>query len=361
MNKKYIAIIASAIVVVLIGAYACSSSRNYHKIIVVTGATPLALKQDADKNISLEVSGNTKKIYKFDEDSINAFASVYIRTREIDPKGELEGTYRYTGVQVLNILEGIAPEKPKDAPFDRPLDMVVTFISSSGNQAHFSYGEITMTDDVKPVILAYHRTELVSSKSTPEKPYTLNKHKGDLTGLRLICPGDNDTARYLDDVKKIVIREIPVDNTEFPLMTKGFRCVADSVQTVYNGKVLPLDLNDVETASTRNWFRTGHGQGFKGVSSASGYNLRSLLRKNFPGAGENNYFLFVACDGYRTLFSGREIFNTVAGKSMMLLNEVDGRETRGGMSLGPVSDYYVDRETWGLTHIMMIDNVQDIK
>jgi hypothetical protein len=361
MNKKYIAVIASAIALILIGAYACSSSRNYHKIIVVTGATPLALKQDVDKNISLEVSGNTKKVYKFDEDSLNAFASVYIRTREVAPNGDFEGTYRYTGVQVLNILEGIAPEKPKDAPFDRPLDMIVTFISSSGKQVHFSYGELTMTDDVKPVILAYSRTELAASKSTPEKPYKLNIHKGDVKGLRLICPGDNNTARYLDDVKRIVLREITVDNSEFPEMTKGFRCVADSVKTVHNGKVMPLDLNGIETGNVANWVRTGHGQGFKGISSASGYNLRSLLRKNFPGAGEKNYFLFVACDGYRTMFSGREIFSTDAGKDMMLLKEMDGAKTRCGMSLGPVRDYYVDRETWGLTHIMMVDGVQDIK
>ncbi len=361
MNKKYIALIASCIAVFIIGAYACCSSRNYHKIIVVTGATPLALKQDADKDISLEVSGNTKKVYRFDEDSLNAFASVYIRTREVAPNGDFEGTYRYTGVQVLNILEGIAPEKPKDAPFDRPLDMVVTFVSSTGKQSHFSYGELTMTDDIKPVILAYSRTELQASKASAEKPYTLNIHKGDVKGLRLICPGDNNTARYLDDVQKIVIREISVDNSEFPEMTKGFRCVADSVKTVYKGEVLPLNLTGVETASIENWVRTGHGQGFKGISSASGYNLRSLLKKNFPGAGENNYFLFVACDGYRTLFSGREIFNTDAGKDMMMLKEMDGTKTRGGMSLGPVRDYYVDRETWGLTHIMMIDNVQDIK
>jgi hypothetical protein len=42
---------------------------------------------------------------------------------------------------------------------------------------------------------------------------------------------------------------------------------------------------------------------------------------------------------------------------MMLVNEVDGKPVRGGASLGPVKDYYVDRETWGLTHIIMLDNI----
>ena len=361
MNKKYIVIITAAIIAIISFGYACSSYKNYYKIMAVTGATPLAVKQDLTKDVSLEVSGNTKRVYKFDEESLNAFASVYLRTMEVAPDGTFEGTYRYTGVPVINILEGIAPEKPEDAAFDRPLDMVVTFISSSGKQSHFSYGELTMTDDTRPVILAYSRKELSASKATPEKPYTLNKHKDDVTGLRLVCPGDKDTARYLDDVKKIVLRDVDVDNSILPEMLKGFKCYAHSVRTIYKKKIRPLELKGTEAASVENWLRTGHGQGYKGISSAEGFKLRSVLRKNFPGAGENNYFLFVACDGYRSLFSGREIFSTDAGKDMMIMKQFDGANVRGGTSVAPVRDYYVDREIWGLTHIVMIDKVNDVK
>jgi hypothetical protein len=361
MNKKYIVLAGSLIALIITGGYACSIHKNYYKLMAVTGATPLAVKQDVEKDITLEISGNTKKVYKFNENSLNAFSPIYIRTREVAPNGDFEGTYRYSGIQVLNILEGIAPEKPKDAPFDRPLDMVVTFISSTGKQSHFSYGELTMTDDIKPVILAYSRTELAASKATKEKPYTLNIHKGDVTGLRLICPGDNNTARYLDDVKRIVLREIPVDNSVLPEMLKGISCVSIGVKTVYKGRMMTLSFKDVKAETVENWTRVGHGQGFKGISSASGYNLRSLLKKNFTAAGENNFFLFVACDGYRTIFSGREIFGTEAGKDMMIINKIDGQTVRGCISLSPIRDYYVDRDTWGLTHIMMIDDVQDIK
>jgi len=361
MNKKYIVMIAAAIIAIISFGYVCSSYKNYYKIMAVTGATPLAVKQDLKKDVSLEVSGNTKRVYKFDEDSLNAFASVYLRTMEVASDGKFEGTYRYTGIPVLHILEGIAPEKPEDAAFDRPLDMVVTFISSSGKQSHFSYGELTMTDDTRPVILAYSRKELVATKATAEKPYTLNKHKDDVTGLRLVCPGDKDTGRYLDDVKKIVLRDVNVDNSILPEMLAGFKCYAHSVNTVYKKRILPLNLQGTDPVSAENWLRTGHGQGYKGISSAKGFNLRSVLRKNFPGAGESNYFLFVACDGYRSLFSGREIFSTNAGKDMMIMTEFEGSLARGGMSIAPVRDYYVDREIWGLTHIVMIDKVDDIK
>lgn len=364
MNKKYIAIAAASVIAIIGFGYACSSYKNYYKIMAVTGATPLAVKQDLTKDVSLEVSGNTKRVYKFNEDSLNAFASVYLRTMEVAQDGKFEGTYRYTGIPVLHILEGVAPEKKKDAAFDRPLDMIVTFISSSGKQSHFSYGELTMTDDSLPVILAYSRKELVATKSTPEKPYTLNKFKDDVTGLRLVCPGDKDTSRYLDDVKRIVIRDIEIDNTNIPVVIeklKGFKCFSESVKIVYNNKFLPLDLKGTDPVSVDNWIRTGHGQGYKGIASARGYNLRSVLKKNFPGADENRFYLFVACDGYRSIFSGREIFSTDAGKEMMIMTEFEGSPARGGTSVAPVRDYYVDREIWGLTHIVMLDIIPDLK
>ncbi|OGO16779.1 MAG: hypothetical protein A2Z02_01185 [Chloroflexi bacterium RBG_16_48_7] len=52
--------------------------------------------------------------------------------------------YRDTGIPIYNILEGVTPQKPKSAPFDRPLDLAVVFHSSSGSKARFSYGELTV-------------------------------------------------------------------------------------------------------------------------------------------------------------------------------------------------------------------------
>ena len=367
INKKHI-IITAVITAVIFSLlfYFFSIRKNYAQIMAVTGATPLAFKVDVKSGISLEVSGSTEKVYKFNSSSLNAFASTYLRTKEVDADGKFQGTYRYTGIPVINILEGIAPKKPEDAPFDRPLDLIVTFISSDNKQSHFSYGEITITDDTNPVMLAYSRTELVPTKSRDNEPYKWNIHKGDVKGLRLICPGDSDTSRYLDDVVKIVLREVDVDNSMLPVMQKGLKCkaglvkVVDSVKVIEGGKVEALTLSGVEKISINSRIRTGHGQGFKGISGVQGYDLRSLLKKNFPGSDSGDYFLFVACDGYRTLFSGREIFLTEAGKNMMLITEVDGKEQSAGMTLGPIKDYYVDRETWGMSHIVRIKSVGDI-
>ena len=363
INKKHV--IITVLITAIISLCLCvfyNSRKNYGKIMAVTGATPLAFKVDVKPGLSLEVSGATEKVYKFNSSSLNAFASTYLRTKEVGVDGKFQGTYRYTGIPVINILEGIAPKKPSDAPFDRPLDMVVTFISSEGKQSHFSYGELTMADDTNPVMLAFNRTELLPSKVKEEKPYTLNIHKGDVKGLRLICPAERDTARYLDDVVKVVLREINVNNSTLPVVDKGCdtKCKSDSIKVVDGDKTVALTLSGVERKSVNKRVRTGHGQGFKGISGAQGYDFISLIKRNFPGSDPNNYFLVIACDGYRSIFSGREIFLTEAGKNMMIVTEYDAKKA-SGMTMGPVNDYYVDRDIREVTHIVRINSIEDIK
>jgi hypothetical protein len=113
-------------------------------------------------------------------------------------------------------------------------------------------------------------------------------------------------------------------------------------------------LEGVDEASIRDWVRVGHGMGFKGVTTASGYRLVSFLEKNFPKNGEEYFYLFIACDGYRSLFSGTEIFATAAGRDAMIINEMNGEKPSGGLTLGPVRDYFVDRDVWGLSHIVQL-------
>ncbi len=361
INKKQVLLTAAITAFVCIIAFSCyNSKKNHVQIMAVTGATPLAVKSDVKQGMSLEVSGYTERVYKFGASALNAFAPVYIRVKEVSPAGDFEGAYRYSGIPVLHILEGIAPKKSENAPFERPLDMVVTFISATGKQSHFSYGELALSDDNNPVVLAYQRNELVPTKESQE-PYNWNIHKDDISGLRLVCPGETDTSRYLDNVVKVVLREIEVDNSILPVVQKGAKCSSHSVKIVEGSKVSSLNTAGVKTASVSKLIRVGHGQGYKGIANAKGYSFISIVQNNFPGADLENYFLVTGCDGYRALFSAREIFTTEAGEAMMLITDVDGKKNATGLSMGPVKDYYLDREIWGMTHIVKIDSIEDIK
>ncbi len=359
MKRNHIILIAAvAGAFVLFAGYRLVFPKNQMQIMAVTGATPLAVKQDVKNGTTLEVSGLTKKVYKFGADALNAFAPTYLRTREVAPDGKFMGTYRYSGIPVLHILEGVAPKKPENAAFDRPLDMIVTFEDADGRRVHFGYGELTMTDDSNPVLLAFDRREVLPSEPKKGEPYTWNAHHENVKGLRLVCPAETDTARYMDNVKRIVIGDVEVDNALLPVMKKGTKCSSDSLTVVAGGKAKPVRFDGVERAVVKSWVRTGHGKGYKGISNAEGYNLASLLRKNFPGCGPQNFFLFVACDGYRSIFSGAEIFKTLDGSGIMLIDKLDGKRPATGPMLGPVNDYYVDRDIWGLSHIMLIEEIK---
>jgi hypothetical protein len=43
---------------------------------------------------------------------------------------------------------------------------------------------------------------------------------------------------------------------------------------------------------------------------------------------------------------------------MMIIDEADGKEPEGGLTLGPVKDYYVDRCIHGLSHVAIIPPAQ---
>lgn len=326
--------------------------KDLAQIMTVTGATPLALQESVPSGLSLKISGMVKKEYELSSYTLNKFATARIRTREVSLGGEFEGTYIYTGIPMYNILEGVTPQKPKNAAFDRPLDIAVVFHSSSGKKARFSYGELIMTDDRNPFMLAFHRRQLLPSKD-PQK-YTRNKYKENIKGLRLICPRDPDTSRYLNDVTEIKLVVLRTPDDKLPVMKKGEKCESRGITGIDGTESIAISFNGVSEQKTSSWIRVGHGQGFKGIASASGYSLRSLLKNNFKNCVPDDFFVFVACDGYRVLMSGREIFLSGDGASYMILKNIDGKKPTGKYMLAPVDDYFVDRDVWGLTHVVII-------
>ena len=84
--------------------------------------------------------------------------------------------------------------------------------------------------------------------------------------------------------------------------------------------------------------------------------MKEFLKKNFPNCTDKDYFMFIGCDGYRNLFSGKEIFSTKDGNSFMIVTKIDGKKPAGNQLVAPTSDYFLDRAIWGLTHIVLIKN-----
>ncbi len=351
MNWKYVLVYLAALVVAVFVVYR-TAHHDYYNAITITGATPLAVMQKVPPEFSLVVDGMVKKTYTLSSSALRAFATTRIRTKEVSVQGEFEGTYIYVGVPVFNILEGVAPAFREDSLMDTPTDFLITFSSDSGKKVCFSYGELLMTDDEAPVTLAFYRQELLPSKD-PEK-YTVNIRKRGLHGFRLIAPRERDTARYLDHVERITLSVPTVHSDLLPERRKNFDCAATDITALLGDKVFMTGFDGVEKVRVDEWIRVGHGKGYKGTASVEGYSLRSFLKLNFPGCGFDNYFLFVSCDGYRCLFSGREIFGTCDGEDMILIKSMDGKEPAGGNMLACIGDYFIDRSIWGVTHVVVL-------
>jgi hypothetical protein len=354
--KKYILIccMAGCMIGVCIFVYFRQRNENYYDLIIVSGATPLAVAEKVPPEVSLTVDGFVKKDYRFSGSALNGFASTRIRTREFDVEGKFLGAYAYSGIPVFNILEGIAPEKPEGADFKQPLDMLVSFSSASGKRVHFSFNEILMTDDRSPVTLAYDRKQILPATEKVRETYQLNVFKEKLSGLRLVCPREPDVTRYLDDVVRITFSVLQAPDDLLPRRQKG-KCISKAILCVSEGHTREAVLQTVTRQQNDRWVKIGHGHGYEEVARAEGYDLRSFLTINFPGIHPSDFFLFVGCDGYRALFSGREIFFTEDGSAMMIVQSVNGTPPPEGLKLAPTADYFADRAMWGLSYVVRLD------
>ncbi|MGE5340349.1 MAG: hypothetical protein ACM3SY_02600 [Candidatus Omnitrophota bacterium] len=321
----------------------------------LSGATSLVLEKAVPEGLAFTVDGEVKQTYRFTSQTFRLMAKTRIRTFEITPGGEMMGAYIYTGVPVLHFMEGVVAQKTKKDSFFRPLDMIVVFTSASGQTARFSYGELWMTRDDFPVTLAYVREPLNPSKE-PEK-YTKNKYKEGLTGLRLVCPRERDTSRYLDNVVRMTFILPATPDELLPKVNHHADCKnLPDIQCIEKGVAKPAVYQGIPDITFSHWFRTGHGRGIRSdqLDTASGYHLASFLKKNFPGCGPEDFFLFVGGDGYRCLFSGREIFGTDAGEAFMLIRTISGKPTESGLTIGAVTDFFLDRSVRFLTHIVRL-------
>ncbi|MFH1875226.1 MAG: hypothetical protein ABH859_08630 [Pseudomonadota bacterium] len=354
LKRHWLIFIASLLialaVIYLVRVY--YTQKNYYSVLAVTGATPKVLSQPLPENIALTINGLVSREYKFSSQALAAFATSSIRTKEMSAQGEFIGAYTYVGIPLYNILEGIEPKKPEQASFNKPLDLIVSVKSATGKIVNFTYNELLMTDDSLPVTLAFYRQEILPYKDPDQ--YNHNKYKDNIKGLKLIAPRDPDTARYLDDVVEITIAPISLPEHLLPKVQKGLKCDADSLNIIDDKNVGKANYDNVKKNSVSNWIRIGHGQGYKSISKASGFNLRSFLKKNFPDYNLDDYFLFVGCDGYRALFSARELFLNKNSESYLILDQLDGQLPMGKIMLAAIDDFFVDRDVWGLSHVVRI-------
>ncbi|MEJ5360506.1 MAG: hypothetical protein WHV26_00465 [Spirochaetota bacterium] len=348
-SKSVMVSIFTIVLACSIGAVWCSKSPQ--DIIAITGATPKAIAATVPSGSMLTIKGCTDKVYTFDSNALSALVPTYIFTREITPDSHYLGAYRYHGIPIANILDGIKIKKPAGAAFDGPHDIIVQFKSRNGKIAQCSYGELVMSGNMFNYILAYKRQPIQPAHEG--SAYTKNLYKEDLKGLRLVIACDSDTSRYLDDVVEINLSVPAYDSSLLPKTKKGMSCSSSAIHCITKDTNTIANFSTLQKQTVSNWIMVGHGRGYKGISTVAGFNMKSFLHKNFTHIPKDAWFLFVGCDGYRCIFSYKEIFEHDTGNKLLVATNINEKQVQGNFMVGSTADYFVDRCVWGLSHILM--------
>ena len=319
-----------------------------------SGATPRALHHAAPDGLEIQVDGRVERPWRVTSRTLRLLAPLRVRTREVTPDGRVMGAYAHTGVPVMHILAGVDPSPLAQDPDDRPLDMLVVFTARSGKRSFFTYGELVMADDALPATLAWKREPVLPERGADT--YRGNLLTGELNGLRLVCPRETDTARYLDDVVRMTLMVPDFPRDRLPPVRKHHACRSRGITCIDGDKITPGGFPDSPRRTWPYWFRIGHGMGIRSQDTvaAAGFVLSALLLHWFPECGPGDFFLVSGCDGYRVLLSGREVFADPRGDRFMLVDQIAGTPPADGIMLGVFGDFYIDRCVRGVSHVVRL-------
>lgn len=292
------------------------------------------------------------------------------------PDGAYRCAIEVEGWSLKDVLGRMRPAKKAPDGFDRPLDTFVVISGRGGAKALFSWSEVFMAGDGGPIladqarlILPHHHDPLAKGASDPtvllggagrdalklERCERCHDGGGLLRlhvpeGVLLVSPQDGFGGRGVEDVSRIEIRQAGVE-------VKGDRALGKTALVevpdlvALDGARTPLDPGRFQAGAKASWRDAafGEGMGYHGVRNWTGADLGSLLKPLLPaGADPGGLFVLVtAADGYRSVFSGHEVFSAPEGRRVLLADRINGEglgKGSGRYHAVPEADFFVDRD-----------------
>jgi hypothetical protein len=288
--------------------------------------------------------------------------------------GQYRSTIEVEGYALKDILDRVQVKKEDDG-FNEALDTYITVKGRGGEQSLLSYSEAYLANDGGPLLVErarllfpHHHQPLGNDNSNPtilhnaEERGGLNLqtcsacHTGNPApvlsvpqGWLLVTSSDDSSRRYIEDVVEINVHQvgIPVKDTR----ATAKNAVIDVPMLVGpDGKQTPLTAQQYRRLPKSAWQDTtfGLGKGFHGRHTWQGTSLDALLRPLLPPGTDpsKTWVLVTAADGYRSLFSGSEVFAAPEGKSVLLADREDGQALGAGSGRYHIvsrSDFFIDR------------------
>lgn len=348
------------------------------------GVGPYARAQQPARGVAL--SGSVKKPQAGEAAALAALPR-HATLAKVPGAARYRGTFEVEGVALKDLLEKADVAKATNDNFDRPLDLAVVVTGRDGKKALFSWGELFLADDAGAALLAdrirplvpHHHEAIDDARFAPgawlaveareklEVAGCAGCHDGGKLGkidvprgLCLVPTRDATGRRFVEDVVSIEVRQAgfaaPPKNKDLadpwveapPLVLPGGKAIALSAKATKG--VLRVEGEDDGI---------GLGRGFRGHSRYSGPSLAALLKSSLP-AGFDPGLLFVvvtAKDGYRSLYSGGEIFLSRLPENVVLIDTEDGApllKKSGRLKSVVRGDFFVDRSVRSVSEVRCV-------
>jgi len=301
-----------------------------------------------------------------------------------DANGKFLASLEVSGYALKDVLERKEVKKQDDG-FDKPMDIFITAKGQGGKSVLFSYGEVFLSDDEGVIladsarmVLPHRHPPLNVGKNDPTILLDIKRrgsinldscvscHNGDgydelyfPKGWLLISAQDGFAGRFVEYLTEINIAQVGIKATD--TRRSGGRDSFIESPTIVgpDGKNHEFKADDFQKLPRLKMedAGVGLGTGFRGIRVWEGAPLKGMLQHLVPQDVDprSTYVLVTAADGYRSLFSGAEVFCKADEKCVLIIDRRDGKALERGQgqyAMLPRGDFYADR------HVRMVKEIR---
>lgn len=267
-----------------------------------------------------------------------------------DNQYQFIGAYKYSGYSLYDILNSYIVNKNNAAIFPPLVDVYVEIENDKSEKIKLSWGEIYYTNRLHEIIIATSVSRIVPEKTKEE--WVLP------TTCKLVFGNDIATVRNISNPTTINIKSYKNDTIS---INKDMRKLVSNKISIFQGNkiVHTIDESNIkfDNQSIIHTIFYGKGRGLHDTKAQKGIAINDIL-KNILQYNTNNItnklIVFVAKDGYRTIYSYSELCNR-NDQSISLLLYNNANKDEANFSLYPSCDFFSDRAIKAIDKIIIID------